>query len=138
MNMMMTGLRMLGNASQGQGFGQSLADAYIGQTGDARQLEAQSYARNFAKEQLERSERWEDKYAKELSDVESKLAQITDPNDPSYARLTQRKQHLERLLGQRYTSGSSLFGGGYLGGGATRVPQGVDAQLDVLSQTLPR
>ena len=48
MNMMMTGLRMLGNASQGQGFGQSLADAYTAQTGDARQLEAQSYARNQA------------------------------------------------------------------------------------------
>ena len=49
MNMMMTGLRMLGNASQGQGFGQSLAGAYTAQTGDARQLEAQSYARNQAK-----------------------------------------------------------------------------------------
>ena len=137
MNMMMTGLRMLSNAGKGQGFGQSLADAYIGQTGDARQLEAQSYARNFGKEQMERSERWEDKYAKELSDVESKLAQITDPNDPSYPRLTQRKQHLERLLGQRYSSGS-LFGGSYLGGGAPGAPQGTAALLDALSQAFPR
>ena len=137
-NMMMTGLRMLGNASKGQGFGQSLADAYIGQTADARQLEAQSYARNFAKQQLEKSERWEDRYAKELIDIENKMAQITDKNDPSYARLMQRKQYIEGLLVPRYASGGSLLGGGYFGGGATRVPQGVDAQLDALSQILPR
>ena len=139
MNMMMTGLRMLGNASKGQGFGQSLADAYIGQTADARQLEAQSYARNFAKEQMESQTKWENKYANELADIENELAQMTDPNDPNYARLVRRREYLEGLLGQRYTSGSSLFGGGgYLGGGATRVPLGVDAQLDALSRTLPR
>ena len=51
MNMLMMGLRMMGNSSgsagrPGMGFGQGVADAFMGQMQDARMLEAQAYKPN--------------------------------------------------------------------------------------------
>jgi hypothetical protein len=77
-NMLMMGLRMMGNAGggpgrAGMGFGAGMADAYMGQMGTAQQLEQMAFRRNLEKQRLESQEKYQEQMLK-MRESEAKLA----------------------------------------------------------------
>ncbi len=109
MNALMVALRGMGNASQGQGFGQGAANAYFGQMQDARMLEAMSYDKQSRKEMMElrKSEVERQTKADELRTTQWVAAQGARTEDARLAADQRAQFHEQRMEAIKADKGAS-------------------------------